>query len=111
VYAYTGSSSLTSTELQTGNENDCVRLPGASNMSGSYSTGGFVDRSSAADAAAAALAAADAIDYRLFRSTSSGSAQISIQMLTGSNSNAWNLDDSGTSRACVFTREYSGNFE
>jgi hypothetical protein len=111
VYAYTGSSSLTSTELQTGNENDCVRLPGASNMSGGYNTGGFVDRSSEALAAAAALAAADAIDYRLFRSTSSGSSQISIQMLTGYNSDAWNLDDSGTSRACVFTSEYSGNFE
>jgi hypothetical protein len=110
VYTYNGSSSLTSTELQTGNENDCGVIGGAS-MSDSTGTGGFAGGTTEAEAEAAAQAAADAIDYRLFRSINTNSAQISIQMLTGSNSDAWNLSDSGTSRACVFTREYNGNFE
>jgi hypothetical protein len=110
VYTYNGSSSLTSAELQTGNENDCGVIGGAF-MSASTTTSGFATGTTAAAAEAAAQAAAAAIDYRLFRTSSSYSPLINIQVLTGSNSDAWNLSDSGTSTACVFTRGYNGNFE
>jgi hypothetical protein len=111
VYTYNGSSSLTSTELQTGNENDCGIIGGSIMSASNYTGLRYASGTTAAQAEAAAQAAADAIDYRLFRSINTNSAQISIQMLTGSNSDAWNLSDSGTSRACVFTREYNENFE
>jgi hypothetical protein len=111
VYTYNGSSSLTSTELQTGNENDCGIIGGSIMSASNYTGLRYASGTTAAQAEAAAQAAADAIDYRLFRSINTNSALLNIQVLTGSNSDAWNLSDSGTSRACVFTREYNENFE
>jgi len=111
VYAYTGSSSLTSTELQTGNEHDCVLLRALTINSGTRTISGYASGTSSALAKAAAQAAVTAVDYRLFEAATPSSYSIYTEILSGSNANAWNLSDSGTDRAFVFTEKYNRDFE